>query len=266
MGFLFGSEPKTKIQSVSLFDPEQQKIYTSLANLLQGQVGAGVSPYPGTYTPGATTNQQQIYELVNQLLRGQGPMQSEATGVLTDAMNLMDPTKAQDYWEKGIKAPMMQSWQQDIVPQILEQFAAYDAGGSGPARKAVAESGRYLETDMGSMLENYLTQLRREAEGAAQTGLKYPQTLLQSVLGPATQQRQIESEQLQEPYEKWMMSQPWANPWLKYVLPLLNLKTKENIATQSGGQQGIFGDLLKAGASLGSAWIKGPSKAPIVLA
>jgi hypothetical protein len=87
-------------------------------------------------------------------------MQPQATGVLTDIMGLMDPTKAQDYWEKGIKVPMMESWQKDIVPQILENFAAYDAAGSGPAYTAVAESGRRLETDMGSMLQNLLQQFR----------------------------------------------------------------------------------------------------------
>jgi hypothetical protein len=112
---------------------------------------------------------------------------------------------------------------------------------------------------MGSILANVLSQYEQNyqnrALGAATTGLQYPETLLNSVLGPAMQEQQ-----------NLLMSQPYTNPWLQYVMPLLNMRTFENIATQKSGSEGIFGDLLKAGAELGSAWIKGPSKSPIVLA
>lgn len=165
---------------------------------------------------------------------------------------------------------MMESWEKDIVPQVLEQFAAYDSAGSGPACKAVAESGRRLETDMGSILANALSRYKEDyknrAFSAARTGLSYPETLIQSTLPAAMEQRNITAQQEYEKYQDWFMSQPWANPWLQYALPLLKIQPFENIATVSGGQEGIFGDLLGAGAELGKALIKGPSKAPIVLA
>jgi hypothetical protein len=262
MGFiadtLFGSGPESKQQN--LLTPEQSDLFVSLGNILNTNIGKGVEPYPGTYTPGPSTTQAQIFDLVNQLLGGQGPMQQQSTGVLGGLMDLMDPAKAKDYWEKGIKGPMTESWQKDIVPQILEQFAAYDAAGSGPARTAVAESGRRLETDMGSMLENLLQQFRGEAYGAAQTGLSYPETLIGSVLPAATTQRQITAEQQYEPYQDWLMSQPWANPWLQYMMPYLGQRTFENVVMP--GQQGIFGDLLGAGAELGKAWIRSKSPVP----
>jgi hypothetical protein len=251
---LFGSAPETKFQQFPTLTPGQQSVLDALIpNVREALQGKGATPYSGEIVPGPSETQSQIFDLVGQLLRGTGPMQAEGTGVLTDIMGLMDPTKAQDYWEKGIKAPMMESWKKDIVPGILEQFAAYDAAGSGPARKAVSESGRRLETDMVSMLENLLQQFRGEAYGAAKTGLSYPETLISSTLPAAGQQYQISADQAMAAYKEWLRQQPEYSPWLQYLTPALGTRAFENVATTSGGQQGIFSDLIGAGATLGAA-------------
>lgn len=271
MSFLFGSAgkaPETKFTTKSLLDPGQQGIQQQLEELLGGQLGRGVSSYPGTYTPGPSGTQEQMFALVQKLLQGNAPMQQEGMGFLTDQMQPYSDTKARNYWDTAVKKPMMENWQQDIVPGIMEQFAAYDAAGSGPAQKAVAESGRRLDTDMGGLLAKtlmeYENQYKNRGMDASRAGLAYPQTLLASVLGPANEQRNIEGQQLQEGYQDWLYEQPYNNPWLKYLNPTLDRKTFENYAYQSGGkapEKGIFGDLLGAAAKVGGAFLGGPGGA-----
>jgi hypothetical protein len=276
MSFLFGSKgkaPETKFTTMSTLNPGQQQLQQQLEQLLQGQLGSGVPSYPGTYTPGPSGTQNQMFDLVSQLLQGEAPMQQEGMGFLTDLMQPYSDTKARNYWDAAVKAPMMESWEKDIVPGIMEQFAAYDAAGSGPAQKAVAESGRRLDTDMGGLLAktllDYENQYKTRGLDASKAGLAYPETLLSSVLGPANMQRQITGEQLMEGYQDWLYEQPYNNPWLKLLNPTLDRRTFENMAYQTGGQapqKGIFGDLLGGvvsaagsilGSPAGSKWLFG---------
>jgi hypothetical protein len=83
-------------------------------------------------------------------------------------------------------------------------------------------------------------------------------------LPAATTQRQITAEQQYEPYQDWLMSQPWANPWLQYMIPYLQQRTFENVVMP--GQEGILSDLLNTGATLGSAYIRRNSPGNVILA
>jgi hypothetical protein len=250
MSFLFGSKskaPETRFTTLTNLDSGQQQLQTQLEQLLSGQLGSGVPSYPGTYTPGPSDTQTQMFDLVSKLLQGQAPMQQEGMGFLNDLMQPYSDAKAKDYWTQSVQKPMMENWQKDIVPGIMEQFAAYDAAGSGPAQKAVAESGRRLDTDMGGILAkvlmDYENQYKNRGLDASKAGLAYPETLLSSVLGPANEQRNIEGQQLQEGYQDWLYEQPYNNPWLKLLNPTLDRKTFTNMAYQAGGQQGQQGSL-----------------------
>lgn len=255
MGFLdalVGGSVDPKFQQMPTLTPEQQGVLNQLLRVLGGQVGQGVESYPGTYTPGATGNQEQIYQLVSQLLGGGGPLQATGMKSLESLMKTYDAQGAKDYWSQSIKAPALDTWENETVPKILEQFAAYDAAGSGPARTAVAESGETLNADLASTLASVLFQDKNAWQnrelGAAQTGLQYPQTLINSVLGAATQERGIQSEQDQEAFQDWLMEQSWNNPWLKQLGLGLGTKATENVGYGGGYQQGLLGPLVNAGA------------------
>ena len=222
-----------------------------------------MQPYSGATAAPATGTQQQIFQLVQQLLSGQGPMQGQGEDVLKGLMAPYSDTQAKDYWNQAVKAPMLESWNEDIKPQVMEQFAAYDAAGSGPAAKALTESGKNLETSMGTILgdvlQKYQNNYLNRQQSAAGTALSYPETLVSSALPAGAQEYGIDQALLQDPYQKWLMSQPWANPWLSQLNLALGTKAFENVGYGGGQQPGIFGQLLGAGAQLGSAYLKGPT-------
>lgn len=259
---LFGGSTDPQFKQMSTLTPEQLQILNQLTGVLSGQIGQGVSSYPGAYTPGATGNQKQIYELVNSLLSGKGPLQGEGMDSLKSLMQPYDDTGATNYWNEAIKKPALDTWSEDTVPQIMEQFAAYDAAGSGPAMKAVANSGADLNANLGSTLASVLFQDKNAWQNrqlsADTAGLQYPQTLINSVLGAATQERGIQSEQGQEGYQDWMMEQSWANPWLQQLGLGLGTKAFENVAIPGASQKGIFGDIFKGITSFGGAAIQSP--------
>ena len=261
---------ETRFTTLSNLDPGQQALQTKLEQILQSNLGEGVSSYPGTYTPGPSGTQTQLFDLVSKLLQGYGPMQQEGMGVLTDLMQPYSDTKAKSYWDTAVRKPMMESWQKDILPEVMNQFANYDAAGSGPAMKAVAESGRRLDTDMGGILSkvlmDYENQYKNRGLDASKAGLAYPETLISSVLPAANMQRQITAEQMWEPYQDWLYEQDYNNPWLK-LLPQAMKPTFTNQAYQAGGvqgQQGVGPDIMKAimgmggsifGSKAGSEWL-----------
>lgn len=276
MSFLVGSPskaPETRFTTLPTLDPGQQNLQTLLEQIMGGQLGQGVSSYPGTYTPGPSSTQDQVFQLVSQLLSGQGPMQQEGTGFLKDLMQPYSDAKARDYWTTAVQKPMMESWQKDIMPDVMNQFANYDAAGSGPAMKAVSESGRRLDTDMGGILSKVLmdfeNQYKNRGLEASKAGLAYPETLLSAVMPAANMQRQITAEQQYEPYKDWAYEQSYSNPWLQWLSSVMGTKTFDNAVYQTGGKQGqqgafgdIFGGLLGAGGKIlgspaGSAWLFG---------
>jgi hypothetical protein len=229
-----------------------------------------VSPYPGTYTPAATADQSQMFDLISQLLGGKGPMQQQGQNLLESVMQPFNPATATKEWSQAVQAPMEQDWSQNIVPKILEQFAGSDAGGSGPAMKAVAQSGADLSTNMGGILAKTLLDFQNQSTNqglnATQQALNYPMNLIQSLLGAANTEYGINAAQGKEQYQDWSTSQPYNNPWLNLLSPALNTKAftwGENPGVQQQGAFGdIFGSLAKLGGSIlgspaGSAWLFG---------
>ncbi|RJR43830.1 MAG: hypothetical protein C4567_05185 [Deltaproteobacteria bacterium] len=250
MGFfdsLFGGYEDPKFMQMPTLTPQQMTLLNQLTGMLSGQMGKGVSSYPGTYTPGATGNQQAIFDLVGQLLGGEGPLQSAGLKSLESLMGPWDDTGAKTYWNEAVKGPALETWESETLPQIMEQFAAYDAAGSGPAAAAVAESGKDLNANLASTLASVLFQDKnawqnRELQ-ATGMGLQYPQTLLNSVLGAAGQEWDIQAKQGQEGYQDWLMEQPWANPWLQHLNLGLGTKAFQNVGIPGGPQGGSFGQI-----------------------
>lgn len=260
MGFLFGGSTSSSVTPVSTLTGGQRSLLDQLTSLLGGQLGQGTAPYPGTYTPGPSGTQTQLFDLVSQLLGGQGPNQQQGQDFLSSLMQPYNPATATKEWSQAVQAPMEQDWSQNIVPQILEQFAGANAGGSGPAMKAVAESGKNLETNMGGILAQTLLNFQNQStnQGLAATGqaLNYPMNLIKSLLPAANTQYGIEAAQGQEQYQDWSTSQPYNNPWLQLLSPALNTKAVQNVPDNY--QQGAFGDILKSIATLGGAYMMSP--------
>ena len=182
--------PAHMMSSASM-TPEQQALMSKLIGQVSPQVGQGVSPYPGTYTPGVSSLQQGGFDAIQSMLGGGGAygMGGEALNRIlggtpeeslaakmgptgTSAAGVMGPTgggfnkeSAMDAWTKSVKDPAMQTWQNEMIPKILEPFVGAGGLNSGAARRAVAESGRNLNTDITGKLADMLYQGEQAGAG-----------------------------------------------------------------------------------------------------
>jgi hypothetical protein len=239
--------------------PTQLKNLRRLSRLVEGQIGSGVSAYPDTYTPPPSPIQAEGFDFIQALLSGEAPLQGQATDVMSDFLGEYDPASATEYWETAVKKPMLGTWEEEILPKVMEPFVGAGAFDSGASRRAATESGRRLDRDIGGILGEILYRGEQAHEGrragAVGQALQYPLSLIGATQGPGMMQRQIEAEQLMEPYQKWMTAQPYKNPWLDFLPLILGTKPNEPIAQPTTVREGMLPDLIggmgqMAGAAL----------------
>ena len=228
-------------------------LYSQLSEILSGQMGQGITPYGGQIVPGASQLQQQGFglaqglgplatgagqffgDVLGQQAAGGGQYQQLAGQGIQDIMQPWDPASATQMWETAFKAPAMQTWQQDVIPSIMERYAGQGAADSGAMGRTLARSGQELTTGLGGQLAQLLYGGQQAHLGRQQTGVGQAMgmaalpgqiagqagqvggmgtDILSQMLNIGGQQRGIAGEQLGEPYMKYQQSQPWANPYL----------------------------------------------------
>jgi len=236
---LFGDDPKLDL--ISLLTPGQQGLLDQLTKLLGGQMGEGITPYEGQMVAGESGLQKDVFDLLGE----------SGMGMLESALQPFDPESATQYWEKSVKAPMMETWEEDIIPEIMEPFAGMGALSSGGLNRALARSGKELTTGLGATLADILFRAEESHKGRQFGAI--PQIM--SVLGAGGTQRGIEQERLTEPFTKWQMSQPWASPWLSMLGPALGTRAYEPVV--SGGSSGLLDALLPAAGTAAGGWLQG---------
>lgn len=257
--FLFGSSSQS-VQQLPLMTNAQMKLLDSMADTLRSQVGRGVSPYPGQTAPGETPIAREWFNQVANLTKG--PLYQGMESTLLNTLRSFDPAATRAWWEEAVKAPALRTWEQDIAPSVMEQFAALDALDSGASRRALASAGQDLVANVNAKLADALYQAEQAHENrmlqAANLAGEVPLRYSAALSLPAQFQYGIAKDTLNEPYQKWLMSQPWNNPWLRQFFPtVMAAKPFENVV-YSESQPGILGPLLQTGASLGSAYIMSP--------
>jgi len=230
MGFLdtlLGEEPE--VEQMQALTPEQMAVLSKLSGVLKGQVGKGIEGYGGPLVPGAS------------------PLQSKLFGMTEDWLGRQGPEAGMEYWEKAIKAPAMETWMKDVMPAIREQFIGQGMESSSGLNRALAESGQRLTTGLTGTLADVLFK--------AEQGL--PQNIM-GLMGVGGTQRGIEQEQMMEPYQKWQMEQPWANPWLQQLGLGLGTKAFENVVKP--GTTGLLDTMMQAGGMIGGGYLAGKNR------
>jgi len=207
----YGTSGAPYMEEAFTMMPGQLNILNLLSSVLGGQIGKGIKGYEGQITPGATPLQEQIF------------------GEAGQWMGRQTPEAAREFWETGLKAPMMETWEKETIPMLREQFIGQGLESSSGLNRALAESGRRLTTDVGSMLEQVLFKGEQALPGQMAG-------MMGGVAGP---QRQIQAELMQEPYMKWQQEQPWANPWLQQLGLGLGTQAFETIAAPKQFQAGL---------------------------
>jgi len=200
--------------------PEQMELLNTLAGTVKSRVGEGVDAWPGTRVPDPTETQQQVAgeagTLFDQVMaeaeRGEGLLQREE----------WDPERSQERWQQTVAEPARRQWEQEAVPQIMEQYGARNALDSSALNRALGRSREDLSSNLAAQLGEmtYRDYERHQVEQRQRAQLG------QSLLGSALQQaqgtaglsdipRQIEQQQAAEERQKWLYERPYNNPWVE---------------------------------------------------
>jgi len=268
-----------------------RQLYKQLNEWLGPQIGQGVEAYPGQMVAGPTALQSQAFgtaagldplaqggmNAFSQALNSYNPntanqylnMPMES---MQNMMGAYDPTAAQSNWEANM-APAFDMWKDDVVPGIQEMYAGMNAADSGAMNKALAESGEDLALSQNALLSNSLYTgeqdwLNRQLSAAGMAGglsqipgqnlstmgnvAGMSTDLLSQMLNIGSTERGIEGEQLMEPYNKWMYSQPYNNPYLQNFLGTALSQPPMSSYTQAP-TEGAMSSLMPAlGSFMGS--------------
>ena len=229
-------DPEYNISQQSRLSPTQQKAVNSLMSVLNREIGMGVMPYPGQMVAEASPLQQMLFQQGTNLAQIAPAMQQQGLKMMDTEQ--WDPSQARELWQTSVRDPMLETWQDKIVPQVQEKYAAQNALSSGAANRALAESGRKLTSDIGSQLAQLLYQDRQSHRDYSlqqqSTGLNTLTNALQQMQGLAgigESQRGVKQDLLQEPLKKWLQMQPYNNPWLQFFNQGVNPTYQENFAT-----------------------------------
>ncbi len=253
---------KFKILPTSTLTGEQGDVLSQLMRLLGGQIGQGVQPYPGQITPEASMLQRQGFDIAGQIPGQLGGLQDISMQALQRTMQPFDPATAMQTMEPARQLGL-RTFERDVIPMLSEKFlAGTGARGSGSFARELSRGGQDLSLGLSAQLAPYLfageqAQRQREAmvPGIAGQAAGIPGIGLQALMGAGQQQRGIQAERFQEPYQKWAASQPYANPWLNFLGTGLGTQAIENIVQpamfqqpqmQMGGGGGLMSALLPA--------------------
>lgn len=280
----------TEIEQVPTLTPGQGGLLDVLTNLLQGQIGQGVTPFQGLRPQEVPFGplQQQAFGLAGGLGQGIGA----GINVLGQALGGFDPSQGQGLLGQGVQAlrgatqpfdPQsiisalepgrqlaLRTFERDIVPNLLERFGA-TSGASGALNQALSEAGAGLSLGLGAqaagpLIQGQQAQLNRQLQGAGQFGqfAGIPgqlagqglgigggaTDLLSQLFGFGGLQQGLGQGIAGAQQARFQEAQPFANPFLNLLGPALGTQAFQNVGVQQA--PGVFsGALGGLGTALG---------------
>ena len=259
MGYFGGSDAEQEFwmgapsgyKMEEMLNPEQLAYRNSL--LQQFTPGQSFTPYSGQIAPGASQLQQQAFGLGGQIGPG-STMFGDQYGAMQQAMSgqpafEIDPAARQSVYDAERNVAMNEF--NDIGRGIAEQYNMGGLGRSGGFNRSLSRAGGLLsdqlsarysglayqdEQDRRASMENAANR-SMTAAGQMNTMQQNDLTMMANLGG---QQRQIQGEQNQEEYNKWLSSQPEFHPWLNYMGQAL---APTQAVIQESGSSGLLGGL-----------------------
>jgi len=197
--------------------------------------------YQGQRTAGTSPLQSQAFGAAGGLGNQAAAYQNYGINMLNQAPNF-DATKAYT----------ASLWNSDIMPSVMEQFAAQGGAASGGAQKALMRAGQQTSLGLASQLAPMELQARQGA--AAQLPALYNMGLsglnTQQQLG--MQQRGIEQERLTGLMNQFYESSPWAHPALQYAGGMMGTGQTLYQKPAGMGYSALMGPMQMMGQAMGS--------------
>lgn len=144
VGSYLGSKTKTKIDPYGNLNPEQIKMFKATAPQIQERATADPSSYQykGQFTAPLTQGEKDVISQNSRLSAVSQPMWETMINPLNTQGEL--GTALNNYYKDAIYSPMLKSYQEDIAPQIEEQYAGYGGYWGGARADAVRKGYRDL--------------------------------------------------------------------------------------------------------------------------
>jgi hypothetical protein len=201
-------------------------------NFLIGQLGRGVEPYGGPLHAEASPLQQAAFSAIpamgtspSAVLR-QGRADVLASGVPSFEAS---PEEYERFYQESIRAPAIREWQEETIPYIQHAFGSEtQPGGSGEWLDRLAEAGVDLRTNLAAQeaqvrlrgLERYQDASEAAADRSIQaiplSAMEETRPIRYALAGGDIQ-RGIRQDEITGEFYRWMMAQPWANPWFSML-------------------------------------------------
>jgi len=261
MDTLFGSKPKAQFK---IFDTISDTQRGGLDALI-AQLGArSAQPYKGDFSAGMSKGEglslAALEERSMQMaMPGANANFDEAGNTLRSLMDFKGQTAdTEGFYKTNVEQPLLERFQEEILPQISRGFGGSDffsterQGAEGQARGELLES---LASGKERVSLDAFNQSRdRALQAAGQIpGLEGAQDArtrsMIDILDAAGLPRELAQADLDRKYQDFLRMIMQDKDMMELFSRLVLTPTKDNIGVSVGGQQGIIGDLAKAGAT-----------------
>lgn len=105
----------------------------------------------------------QQSQFINSILGGLSPQAQQAYGQI---LQPYDPEQFQSLFQKSFIDPALQTYEQQVLPQIYQSFGDANAGSSSALNQALAASAKDLSTSLGSQMGNFYQNYQNQQLGA----------------------------------------------------------------------------------------------------
>lgn len=191
---VFGKSSQGKVDYYSPYSKDQKNLLKSLLEILSGQLGKGVDPYPGELVPGASDIQSQVFgkasdvlggigsqdygqntrDVIQRILSGSPSMTATTPGAVGTERNEYgqpyDAGSDMEYWTKAFLDPAMQTWNDRVAPQVREKFIAQNIASSSGANNALSRSAGDMMTNLTGQLASIMQGNKQAADTRSFTG------------------------------------------------------------------------------------------------
>lgn len=229
MSFSGGS---TELRDILL--PSQRHLLDQIIGEIRGQIGQPGTVYGGQVVPGAAPLQEQVFGQIGALA---GPATAGYERALSGLPAYEIDPAAREAPYGAIEQQALGQLRKQL-PYLEERYNAMGAGRSGGLQHAMAQAAGDLSLGLGVLRGQYEYQdelaRRQAAESAAMRQFGAAGPGLQTLMSAGGVQRGIAGEQMGEAYNKWLMGQPWANPWLGFMPQALGTQAFTPVTQQWG--------------------------------
>lgn len=223
---LFGSHGGGKPKSTSTLSPQQQEVSTSLADFLLGKVNKKGERAGGLLQNAQVPDLDKSFNRIKSLLSSFYSPQSSIFGPQGAIGNALggqpsydvSPQITQDYFQKNLYAPALQTFDEQIAPRIRESFAGPSSAMNSRYGSTVARTLGDISTGLNAQMAQVLQQNQQ----------------LQASLNESARQRQSQAATLPlnlamgygsalQPFQQNAYAQsPAGNPFFGQALGFLN--------------------------------------------